>query len=115
MKTYQLFTAILVIMLCWCPGNPTIPKRPVQDSSLSDYVNPFMGESINIGKVGVSYDLGKTFPGAATPFGFIQVSPNTILGGDNGSGYSFEHKTIEGFASTQMSVFGGYGDLGIFY
>ncbi len=114
LKTYQLFTAILVILLSWCPGNPTIPERPVQDISLSDYVNPFIGTSTNIGKVFVSNDLGKTYPGAANPFGLVQVSTNTITGGENGSGYSFEHKTIEGFAFTQMSVFGGYGDFGNF-
>jgi predicted alpha-1,2-mannosidase len=77
------------------------PKAPV------DYVNPFIGATTRDG-------LGKTFPGAATPFGMTQVSPNTITGGDNGSGYSYEHKTIEGFALTQMSGVGWYGDLGNF-
>ncbi len=58
------------------------------------------------------HGLGKTFPGVATPWGMTQVSPNTITGGDNGSGYSYEHTTIEGFALTQMSGIGWYGDLG---
>lgn len=44
----------------------------------------------------------------------VQVSPQTITGGDNGSGYSYEHTTIEGFAMTQMSGVGWYGDLGNF-
>ena len=44
----------------------------------------------------------------------VQVSPNTITGGDNGCGYSYEHTTIEGFAMTQMSGVGWYGDLGNF-
>jgi predicted alpha-1,2-mannosidase len=44
----------------------------------------------------------------------VQVSPNTITGGDNGSGYSYEHTSIEGFAFTQMSGIGWYGDLGNF-
>lgn len=79
-------------------------KEPV------DYVNPFIGASTNTSH---SYHgLGKTFPGATTPFGMTQVSPNTITGGDNGSGYSYEHLTIEGFAFTQMSGVGWYGDLG---
>src|SRR5690606_16867410 len=56
----------------------------------------------------------KTFPGAAKPFGMVQLSPNTYTGGDNGSGYSYEHTTIEGFAFTQMSGIGWYGDLGNF-
>jgi len=42
----------------------------------------------------------------------VQVSPNTITGGDNGSGYSDEHEYIEGFAFTQLSGIGWYGDLG---
>ena len=79
---------------------------------LSQYVNPFIGASTSIDAAGVYHGLGKTFPGAATPFGMSQVSPNTITGGDNGPGYSSEHTTIEGFAFTQMSGIGWYGDLG---
>lgn len=79
---------------------------------LSQYVNPFIGASTSIDAAGVYHGLGKTFPGAATPFGMTQVSPNTITGGDNGPGYSDEHRSIEGFAFTQMSGIGWYGDLG---
>ena len=78
------------------------------------YVNPFIGASTSVGDAGIYHGLGKTFPGAATPFGLVQLSPNTITGGDNGSGYSYEHKTIEGFAFTQMSGVGWFGDLGNF-
>ncbi|GAA3959030.1 GH92 family glycosyl hydrolase [Mucilaginibacter dorajii] len=78
------------------------------------YVNPFIGATTNTDDAGVYHGLGKTFPGAATPYGMVQVSPNTITGGDNGSGYSFEHTSIEGFAMTQMSGIGWYGDLGNF-
>ncbi|RYE18267.1 MAG: glycoside hydrolase family 92 protein, partial [Sphingobacteriales bacterium] len=65
-------------------------------------------------QAGVYHGLGKTFPGATTPFGMVQVNPNTITGGDNGSGYSYEHTSIEGFAFTQMSGIGWFGDLGNF-
>lgn len=85
-----------------------------QTKSPVHYVNPFIGASTNIDKAGTYHGLGKTFPGAATPFGLTQLNPNTITGGDNGSGYSYEHKTIEGFAFTQMSGIGWYGDLGNF-
>jgi predicted alpha-1,2-mannosidase len=85
-----------------------------QELQPAEFVNPFIGASTSIGKAGVAHGLGKTFPGAATPFGLVQVSPNTITGGDNGPGYSYEHKTIEGFAFTQMSGIGWYGDLGNF-
>ena len=53
-----------------------------------NYVSPFIGASTNIDKAGASHGLGKTFPGATTPYGMVQVSPNTITGGDNGSGCS---------------------------
>src|SRR6185312_4859905 len=77
----------------------------------SVYVNPFIGATTAHNDVG---GLGKTFPGAATPWGLVQVSPNTITGGDNGSGYSYEHTSIQGFAFMQMSGVGWYGDLGNF-
>ncbi len=77
-----------------------------------DLVNPFIGASTSEGAAGIYHGLGKTFPGATTPYGLVQVSPNTITGGDNGSGYSYEHTSIEGFAFTQMSGVGWFGDLG---
>jgi len=100
MKKYSLL--VIITLLLGCKGE--IDK--------ASYVNPFIGASTNTAS---SYHgLGKTFPGAATPFGMTQVSPNTITGGDNGSGYSYEHTSIEGFALTQMSGVGWYGDLGNF-
>lgn len=84
------------------------------EKRLSEYVNPFIGATTNTQMARAEHGLGKTFPGAATPWGMTQVSPNTITGGDNGSGYSYEHTTIEGFAMTQMSGVGWYGDLGNF-
>jgi predicted alpha-1,2-mannosidase len=85
-----------------------------QQKTPADYVDPFIGASTNAEAAGIYHGLGKTFPGAATPFGLVQVSPNTITGGDNGSGYSYEMEHIEGFAFTQMSGIGWYGDLGNF-
>ena len=78
-------------------------KEPV------DFINPMIGASTN-----AEFGEGKTFPGAARPFGLVQLSPDTITGGDNGSGYSYEHPTIEGFSFTHMSGVGWYGDLGNF-
>ena len=75
-------------------------------------MNPFIGASTSTAAAGVYHGLGKTFPGATTPFGMVQVSPNTITGGDNSPGYSYEHTTIEGFAFTQMNGVGWFGELG---
>ncbi len=89
-------------------------QKTTNEKHVSDYVNPFIGASTSVGDAGVYHGLGKTIPGATSPFGMVQLSPNTITGGDNGSGYSYEHTTIEGFAFTQMSGVGWYGDLGNF-
>ena len=101
-------------VLVYFPVIVTTAQRPPKVKQPVDYVNPFIGASTDAEKAGVSHGLGKTFPGAATPFGMVQVSPNTITGGDNGSGYSYEHTSIEGFAFTQLSGVGWYGDLGNF-
>jgi predicted alpha-1,2-mannosidase len=94
---------LLCLLMCACSGRQT-----EQQQRISDFVDPFIGATT------VGFEAGKTFPGAASPFGMLQVSPNTVTGGDNGNGYSYEHTTIEGFAMTQMSGVGWYGDLGNF-
>ncbi len=55
---------------------------------------------------------GKTYPGAVCPFGMVQFSPDTLAGGDNGSGYSYHHTTIDGFSVNHLSGIGWYGDFG---
>ena len=108
----------LLLLLAWSSHvmGQTLAEGREQSgkSTPADYVNPMIGASTNVEKAGAYHGLGKTFPGATTPYGMTQVSPQTITGGDNGSGYSDEHQTIEGFAMTQMSGVGWYGDLGNF-
>ncbi len=107
---YFFLPFLLIFFFSNCSNN----NSDKQDDVFASYVNPFIGASTSAESAGVYHGLGKTFPGAATPFGMVQCSPNTITGGDNGSGYSYEHHTIEGFALTQMSGIGWYGDLGNF-
>ena len=100
--------SLVLAMSCTATAGTEASDNPAQ------YVNPFIGASTNVEDAGAYHGLGKTFPGATTPYGMVQVSPNTISGGDNSSGYSYEHKTIEGFALTQMSGVGWFGELGNF-
>ena len=92
----------------------------VEESSMSaekqavDYINPLIGASTSTSAGRSGHGLGKTFPGVASPFGLVQLSPDTRTGGDNGPGYSWHHNTIEGFSFTHMSGIGWYGDLGNF-
>ncbi len=87
-------------------------------AALVDLVNPFIG-AVTYPESGLRGDefihgFGKTFPGAATPFGMVQLSPDTVTGGDNGPGYSYTHRTIEGFSFFHMSGIGWYGEFGNF-
>src|SRR5882724_3495780 len=66
-----------------------------------DYVDPFIGTGRN----------GSTYPGAVTPGGMVQLSPDT---GNHSSGYRHRDTTIQGFSFTHMSGVGWYGDLGNF-
>jgi predicted alpha-1,2-mannosidase len=82
---------------------------------LTSYVNPFVGTK----------NMGHTFPGATTPFGMVQLSPETnqepyaIEGKYNPetyrycSGYQFQDHTIFGFSHTHLSGT-GHSDLGDF-
>jgi putative alpha-1,2-mannosidase len=79
----------------------------------ADYVNPFIGAGSMEGTHKDSIH-GKNFPGADTPEGMVQLSPDTISGGDNGGGYSNVHTTVEGFSFNHMSGVGWFGDLGNF-
>ena len=82
--------------------------RPVfgETHEAAEWVNPLIGASTSQ-KLGE----GKTFPGPTTPFGLVQLSPDTITGSDNAPGYSYEHTTIEGFSFTHMSGVAWYGDF----
>lgn len=85
-----------------------------QNKSAVDYINPIIGASTSAEAGKSGHGLGKTFPGAATPFGLVQLSPDTRTEGDNAPGYSWHHSSIEGFSFTHLSGCGWYGDFGNF-
>ncbi|MER6220604.1 GH92 family glycosyl hydrolase [Streptomyces sp900105755] len=60
--------------------------------SLADLVNPFIG----------SQDDGNTFPGAAVPFGMVQLSPDT----GHSTGYDYSQHRIRGFSLVHLSGVG---------
>ena len=78
-----------------------------------EYVNPMIGTIGDMTKTS-QHGGGKTHPGAVYPFGMVQFGPDTFEGGDNGSGYSYHHTTIDGFSINHLSGIGWYGDLGNF-
>lgn len=120
-RRFNALTAASVASLCLAPGvsalglddentaladgGPDAAREAAE--RVVDRIHPMIGASTSQ-KLGE----GKTFPGATTPFGLVQLSPDTITGGDNAPGYSYEHTTIEGFSFQHMSGVGWYGDLG---
>jgi len=91
-----------------------VSAQPEIQMNRVDYINPIIGAVTYGDKTEDIHGFGKTFPGVASPFGLVQLSPDTRTGGDNGCGYSWNHTSIEGFSFTHMSGVGWYGDLGNF-
>jgi predicted alpha-1,2-mannosidase len=75
-----------------------------QTTNLASMVNPFIGTGGH----------GHTFPGASSPFGMVQLSPDTRLDGWDGcGGYHYDDSIIYGFSHTHLSGTGvsDYGDI----
>ncbi len=75
-----------------------------QTANLAYMVNPFIGTGGH----------GHTFPGASSPFGMVQLSPDTRLDGWDGcGGYHYDDSVIYGFSHTHLSGTGvsDYGDI----
>lgn len=75
-----------------------------QATNYATRVNPFIGTGGH----------GHTYPGVTTPFGMMQLSPDTRLDGWDGcGGYHYSDSIIYGFSHTHLSGTGvsDYGDL----
>lgn len=92
----------LVLVLFVSPGSAE--KNPIVNYAHS--VNPLVGTG---GDPDDGIDL---FPGAARPFGMVQLSPDTE---DHGFGYHSIHKWIKGFSMTHMSGVGCADEGDVFF
>ncbi len=72
----------------------------LQAGEVTKYVNPFIGTGAING--GLS---GNNYPGATSPFGMVQLSPDTSDAPNWGdaSGYDYNRLTIYGFSHTRLS------------
>ena len=92
----QVFTAFALIAILFSYNG--------KYQSPSDAVNVFNGTDFH----------GHTYPGATTPFGLVQLSPDTrTYGWDGCSGYHYSDSAILGFSHTHLSGT-GCADLGDF-
>lgn len=89
----NLCIPVLLVFAASC-SNPAEPD-------FTQFVDPFIGTA----------DHGHTFPGATTPFGMVQLSPdNGVSGWDWCSGYHYSDSIVVGFSHKHLSGT-GIGDL----
>ena len=113
-KLLPILTLFILLVGCHQASDVAVP---VDDAGKTpwDYVDPLIGTD----------DMGHMFPGAASPFGLVQLSPETEIepytrgNGYNPdayrycAGYQYRDKTIVGFAHTHFNGT-GHSDLGDF-
>ena len=88
--------SLAVLFVIGCSNQPSPP--------LHQEVNPFIGTGGH----------GHTYPGATSPFGMVQLSPDTRLTGWDGcGGYHYSDSAIYGFSHTHLQGTGvsDYGDI----
>ncbi len=98
-------SSISLAALLLSSGCQQLPShQKATTAPLVSQVNPMIGTGGH----------GHTFPGATTPHGMVQLSPDTgIEGWDWCSGYHYSDSSIMGFSHTHLSGTGGgdYGDI----
>lgn len=93
MKHILILPAVIAALAVSC--------RPAAQNPV-DYIDPFIGTGFH----------GHTYPGATTPFGAVQLSPdNHREAWDACSGYHYDRDAIIGFSHTHLSGT-GCADLG---
>jgi len=90
----------------WLPAGLAmiLPSLTAEEVTVLDEVDPFIGTGFH----------GHTFPGPTTPFGMVQLSPDTRTSGwDACGGYYDDDTEIWGFSHTHLSGtgIGDYGDV----
>ncbi len=97
--------SLLVCFLFFGLMFPLSAQTNSSSNNLSEYVNPFVGTGGH----------GHTFPGAASPFGMVQLSPDTRIDDswDGCGGYHYDDSFIYGFSHTHLSGTGvsDFGDV----
>ena len=94
------FSAFLIINYSLLITNSVFAQK-----DFTQFVNPMIGTGGH----------GHTFPGATTPFGMVQLSPDTRIDGswDGCGGYYYNDSIIYGISHTHLSGTGcsDYGDI----
>jgi predicted alpha-1,2-mannosidase len=86
---FKVILSLSFTLLSVCFGFSSFAQK-----DYSKLVNPFIGTGGH----------GHTYPGATSPFGFVQLSPDTRMADwDGSSGYHYSDSIIYGFSHTHLS------------
>ena len=99
-----LIALIVGVTSCLSLKVNTPQKKQSYPTQLTGFVDPFIGTGGH----------GHTYPGATSPFGLVQLSPDTRLDGWDGcGGYHYSDTMIYGFSHTHLQGTGvsDYGDI----
>ena len=95
------FLGIAVLMTIFSCKTEETEVGKTSDEQLTQFVNPFIGTD----------GPGNTYPGATTPYGMVQLSPDIGVGGwDRIAGYFYQDSIITGFSHMHLTGTGA-GDL----
>lgn len=101
MKSHILLTLSSIVALS---AGASVTAGAPSPADYTQFVNPLIGTA----------GFGNVYPGAQTPFGGIQISPDTDFDDyDTAAGYKYDHPTVLGFSLTHLSGT-GIPDLGDF-
>ncbi|UAB85765.1 GH92 family glycosyl hydrolase [Zunongwangia sp. SCSIO 43204] len=95
------FLGIAVLMTIFSCKTEETEVGKTSEEPLTQFVNPFIGTD----------GPGNTYPGATTPYGMVQLSPDIGVGGwDRIAGYFYQDSIITGFSHMHLTGTGA-GDL----
>ncbi|MEC3980339.1 GH92 family glycosyl hydrolase [Amycolatopsis sp. H20-H5] len=78
-----------------------VPAAAAAQQDLAQWVNPFVGTRPGGQDHGTGGGAGNTFPGAVSPFGMVQWSPDTVKA--QHGGYFYDDTALKGFSLTHLS------------
>jgi predicted alpha-1,2-mannosidase len=103
----QRSALVALLSLLVCAAQAQSSNTPSSNTAdLAAEVNPFIGTG------GDPDDGINLFPGATTPFGMVQLSPDTE---EHGFGYHYIQSKIKGFSMTHMSGPGCANEGNVFF
>ena len=86
-----------------CPGPVPAAELPARATDNAPLTSPVSDMATLVDTRTWTTGGGNTFPGAESPFGMVQWSPDTMPHRSDGGGYSFGDRELTGYSLTHVS------------